>query len=42
MRVETWEFGEREDAEAWRRELGVVWGVLEGEIIIDGVCESYC
>ncbi len=27
MKVKTWEFGTREDAEAWRREQEVVWGV---------------
>ena len=37
MRMKTWEFGTREDAEAWRRELEVVWETPEGEIKIDAV-----
>ena len=37
MRVKTWVFGTRGEAEEWMRELGVVWRAVEGEIEIDAM-----
>ena len=40
MRVRTWVFRTREEAEGWRRELEVVWRVLVDEINVYEICEN--